>query len=237
VFTEAERAAFKSWAEQFVAVGKERADHQVDAPGLADQTFHGERSNWQRYGNSATFARALAVAAAAVAGERQLRSTLEWNWSHRTAGGRDNGWSALIDGEIIDGTGGETFEGRGRNDIGYGLLGSDALLVVANVAKHAGFRRNLFAFRTPSGDSVLSPFAYYGRYLSDQRPWPSSDGSFSHKEGTAATYRAASEVAFKNAGPALKARLGRVVNFGGPGQRGANYDPYIWVYAALGAGS
>ena len=236
VFTAPERAAFRQWAGQFIAVGKERADHQVDAPGLADQTFNGERSNWQRYGNSATFARALAVAAAAVAGESQLRSTLEWNWSHTTPAGHDNGWASLIDGEIIDGTGGETFEGRSRNDVGYGLLGSDALLVVADVAKHAGFRRNLFTFTTPSGDSVVSPFAFYGRYLADYSKWPASDASFPHKEGTASGYRAATEVALKNASPALKARLRRVVNFGGTAQRGSNYDPYIWVYAGLEAG-
>jgi len=236
-FTEAERAAFKAWAGQFIAVGKERADHQVDSPGLADQTFAGERSNWQRYGNSATYARALAVAAAAVAGDAQLRSTLEWNWRHTTRGGNDNGWASLIDGEIIDGTGGETFEGRGRNDIGYGLLGSNALLVVADIAKHAGFRRDLFAFTTRSGDSVLSPFAFYGKYLSNYSLWPASDGSFAHKEGTASTYRAATEVALRNSPPALKARLRKVVNFGGAAQRGSNYDPYIWLYAGLGAAS
>lgn len=233
VFTKAERAAFRTWAGRFIAVGKERADHQVDSPGLGDQTFEGERSNWQRYGNSATFARALAVAAAAAAGDRQLRSTLEWNWSHTTRAGHDNGWPALIDGEIIDGTGGETFEGRDRNDIGYGLLGSDALLVVADIAKHAGFRRNLFAYTTRGGDSVSSPFAFYGKYLGNERPWPASDKSFSHRDGTAAGYRAASEVALKNGPPALKARLRQVVGFGGPAQRGANYDPYIWLYAGL----
>ena len=236
VFTQSERAGFRKWAEQFIREGERRADQQADSPGQADNVFEGDRSNWQRYGNSATFARALAVAAAAVAGETQLRSALEWNWSHMTRAGNDNGWSALIDGEIIDGTGGETFEGRARNDIGYGLLGSDALLAVADIAKHAGFRRNLFTFTTRHGNSVLAPFAFYGRFLADYSRWPASDGSFPHKEGTAAAYRAATEIALKNSSPALKARLGRVVNFGGPAQRGANYDPYIWLYAALEGG-
>lgn len=236
VFTQSEHVAFRKWAEQFIREGERRADQQVDSPGQADDVFEGDRSNWQRYGNSATFARALAVAAAAVAGDAQLRSALEWNWRHTTRAGNDNGWSALIDGEIIDGTGGETFEGRARNDIGYGLLGSDALLAIADIAKHAGFRHNLFTFTTRRGNSVLSPFAFYGRFLANHTRWPTSDGSFAHKEGTAAGYRAATEIAFKNSSPALRARLGHVVNFGGPAQRGTNSDPYIWLNAALEAG-
>jgi hypothetical protein len=235
VLTPPERDLFKRWAMQFIADGESRADHQVDSPGLADQTFAGETSNWQRYGNSAAFSRALAVAAAAAVGEAELRSALAWNWSHRTPDGRNNGWSRLIDGEIIDGTGGETFEGRGRNDISYGLLGSDALLVVANIAKHAGFRRDLFTFTTPNGDSVLSPFGFYGSYLADQKPWPRSDGSFGRRENVASIYRAATEVALKNGTPALKSQLRPFVSYGGPDRRGANYDPYVWLYGGLQA--
>lgn len=232
-FTASERDGFRRWAKRFVASAESRADHQVDSPGIADVTFEGDTSNWQRYGNSATFSRALAVAAAAAAGPDELRSALAWNWAHRTAGGRDNGWARLVDGEIIDGTGGETFEGRSRNDIGYGLLGSDALLVVADIAKHAGYRQNLFTYKTRGGDSMLSPFAFYAQYLDGRTAWPRSDGSYANSQNVASIYRAATEVALKNATPALRSRLARSVSYGGFAQRGANYDPYVWLYAGL----
>jgi hypothetical protein len=233
VFTAPERSQFTRWAQLFVAEGEARADHQIDAPGLPDQVVGGETSNWQRYGNSQTFSRALAVAAAAVVGGSELRSALAWNWSHRTPGGHDNGWPRLIDGEIIDGTGGETFEGRGRNDISYGLLGSDALLVVADVAKHAGYGRDLFAYTTRRGDSVLSPFAFYGKYLNYRAPWPRSDGAYGRKDSIATIYRAATEVALRNTGPKLRARLAQTVSYGGTTRRGANLDPYVWGYSGL----
>jgi hypothetical protein len=235
VFTNAERDEFVRWAHLFVAIGERRADAQVDSPGLAAQTFNGETSNWQSYGNSHAFSRALAVAAAAVVGGRDLQAALAWNWDHTTPGGRDNGWRRLIEGEIIDGTHGETFEGRGRNDISYGLLGSDALLVVADIAKHAGYPRNLFTYTTRRGDSVVSPFAFYGKYLSYSAPWPRSDGAYGRRDNIASIYRAATEVALKNAGPALRSSLSHSVSYGGPAGRGSNFDPYVWLYQGLEA--
>jgi hypothetical protein len=236
VFSSAERAEFARWAKLFVALGEKRADQQVDLPGLAPQTFNGETSNWQSYGNSQAFSRALAVSAAAVVGGRVFSSALDWNWKHATPGGRDNGWPRLIEGEIIDGTGGETFEGRGRNDISYGLLGSDALLLIADIAQHAGYTRNLFAYTTPNGDSVLSPFAFYGPYLAGATPWPRSDGAYARRDTIGSAYRSATEVALKNAQPLHQAALSRSVNSGGPTRRGSNFDPYIWLYNGLASG-
>lgn len=232
-FTAGERSEFARWAQLFIPIGERRADQQVDSPGIPPQTFDGETSNWQSYGNSESFSRALAVAAAAVVGGRQLQSALSWNWSHTTPGGHDNGWPRLIEGEIIDGTGGETFEGRGRNDISYGLLGSDALLVVADIAKHAGYSHDLFAYTTHGGDSVLSPFAFYGKYLNQRVPWPPSDGAYGRRENIASIYRAATEVALRNSGRSLRPRLAQSVSYGGPSRRGVNFDPYVWLYDGI----
>ncbi len=236
-FTPAERTEFQAWAKLFVAAGEARADTQVDLPGIPPQTYNGDTSNWQSWGNSEAFARALAVAAAAVVGGDTLKAALAWNWQHTTRGGRSNGWQDLIDGETIDGTGGETFEGRARNDISYGLLGSDALLVIADIAKHAGYSRNLFTFTTPHGNSVLLPFRFYGTFLSGTSPWPQSDGSYANRDVRSSGFRAGLEIGADNAGSALKPFLKRVVGTAGPGQRASNFDPYVWLYGAVTATS
>jgi len=232
-FDAQQRAELQRWAALFVPNAQRRADVQVDFPGIPAQTFNGDTSNWQSWGNSAAYSRALAVAAAAVVGGPALTAALAWNWSHRTQGGRANGWTDLIDGEIVDGTGGQTFEGRGRNDLGYALLGSNALLVIADIAKHAGYRRNLFTYKTPRGNSLLLPYRYYAGYLSGKVPWPKDDGAYAKQTDVAARNRASLEIGAENAPAAWRRSLKAVVSTGGPGTRGANFDPYIWLYNAL----
>jgi hypothetical protein len=107
--------------------------------------------------------------------------------------------------------------------------------VVADIAKHAGYPRNLFTYTTRRGDSVVSPFAFYGKYLSYSAPWPRSDGAYGRRDNIASIYRAATEVALKNAGPALRSSLSHSVSYGGPAGRGSNFDPYVWLYQGLEA--
>lgn len=233
VFTSSEQRQFKSWARLFIADGERRADHQVDSPPIPDQTYNGDTSNWQSFGNSEAFSRALAVTAAAVVGGRTLTKVLAWNWDHTTPGGHDNGWATQIDGEIINGTGGETFEGRARNDFDYGLFGTDPLLLIADIAKHAGYSPNLFTFTTSHGNSVLSPLLFYGRYLDSQLPWPKSGASYTRRTQVSVIYRAAVEMGLANAPENLVPALRRIVTFAGPTQRGSSFDPFINLYNAL----
>lgn len=234
-FSASDRAAFASWAHRLVPIAMARADSNRDKPGIPDQTVRGDTSNWQSFGGNAALDRTMAVLAAAAAGPSTLAGALDWNWSHRTPHGTDNGWPAFIDGLIVDGTGGQTFEGVARN-IGYGLIATKGLLLIADVAKHVGYKRNLFLSTTSHGNYLLLPFAYYGPYLDFTRPWPQSDSDYANRFEKAGEYRAAAEIAASNALPktALGRLLRRVVAYGGV-QRGANYDAHIYLYGALTA--
>jgi hypothetical protein len=72
IFTPSERAEFASWAAQFVTRGIASTKHARDDPWVADVVYGDDLTNVARYGNSATWQRAMAVwAAVAVGGETE----------------------------------------------------------------------------------------------------------------------------------------------------------------------
>ncbi|MDQ3380698.1 MAG: alginate lyase family protein [Actinomycetota bacterium] len=238
VFTRAERAQFTSWAAQFVERGRINADYARDRPWVPDVTYGDDRANVAPYGNSATWQRAMAVFAAAVVGGSTLRQTLEWNLQHTTAGGLDYGWDNVLEGLVIDGSGGQLIEERYRSSIEYGQYSWVPLILIANVARNVRFRVDLFEYRTKRhGYTIFSPFPYYAGFLTSSSipdslektvyggaAWPT----------TTARWRAVYEVLYRNASdPKLVKKLHNLVNYGGPRQRGDNYDIRIVGHAAL----
>ncbi len=119
-FSSSERAEFASWAAYFVERGKTNTDYTRDEPWVPDVMYGQDRSNPVPYGNGATWSRAMAIWAAAAVGERTLRNTLEWNFQHTTKAGHDYGWDNLIEGLVIDRSGGRLVEDRYRSSIEYG---------------------------------------------------------------------------------------------------------------------
>ena len=238
LFSADERAQFASWAGAFVERGKRNADYARDHPWVPDVTYGSDRTNPAPYGNSATWQRAMAVWAAAVVGGATLRETLAWNYAHTTEGGRDYGWDDLLEGLIIDGTGGQLTEDRYRTSIEYGHFSWIPTVLIADLARRAGFRVDLFEYRTKRhGYSVFTPVSYYGQYLMRASvPETLEKGQYggSAWPKTAARWRAAYEVLYRNARtPATVKPLRKIVNWGGPAQRGDNYDVYILGYAPL----
>lgn len=238
VLTADERARVRSWAAQWIAVGKRLADDAVDNPWVEAVTVGGRTINPSGYGNSPFGQRAMAVWAAATAGEPHLSETLRWNWQHSTPGGTENGWLRIVDGMLIPGAGGETLEGRLRQSVGYGLYGWSELMLIADVARRAGFGVNLFTAATASGASLLSPVAFYGPILSGARPNPYAaaetfgGGSY---ESALSEYRAVFETAWLNcpAGSPLCAPVAAALATGGDAVRAANDDAHFWRWRAV----
>ncbi len=230
---------FRQWAAAFVPRAMRNVDSSRDQPWVPDVDYGGDVSNPAPYGNSATWQRLMAVWASAVVGGRTLRSTLQWNWQHTTASGRDYGWNNLLEGLIIDGSGGEVVEGRYRSSIEYGHFSWCPLAYIADVAKHAGFAHDLFHSRShPHGYNVLTPVGFYWKYLlSETVPaqleqtqyagstWPSA----------ASRWRAFYELLYRNSAsdPRINNLLVRVLAYGGPKQRAANYDVYLSNFNAV----
>jgi hypothetical protein len=238
IFSTAERAEFRSWAAQFVQRGRINADYARDRPWVSEVTYGSDRTNPVPYGNSATWQRAMAVFSAAVVGGTTLEDTLAWNFQHTTNGGLAYGWDDLLEGLIIDGSGGQVIEDRYRSSIEYGHFSWIPVVLVADLARNAGFRIDLFRYRTMRhGYTVFTPVAYYARFLSKTSiPATLEQSQYGGQSwpATAARWRAAYELLYRNATDAETVRmLRRLVNYGGPGRRGDNYDVYALGHAAL----
>jgi Alginate lyase len=242
-FSATERTEFSSWAAQFVTRGRTSADYARDHPWVPDVTYGEDRANPAPYGNGATWQRAMAVWAAATVGGETLRSTLEWNFQHMTAGARDYGWDDVLEGLVIDGSGGQVIEDRYRSSVEYGHFSWIPLVLIAELARNVGFRVDLFTYKTRRhGYTIFTPLRYYAPFLS-KGSIPSAlertQYGGSSWPMTSARWRSAYEVLYRNAtDPTAVTTLRRVVNFGGPSRRGDNYDIYVLGYAALfGRGS
>lgn len=232
-----ERSAVAAWAQQWIGVGERNADSAKDAPWVDDTHIGSFVANAAPEGNSALGQRAMAMWAAAVAGPQTLRAALAWNWDHVTPGGHRYGWDDVIGHLIIPGTGGETIEGRYRSSVFYGLFGWAELLTVADLARHAGFRIDLFTYRAPGGSTLLSVAPFYAPVLVGSKPNPypgTSEGGGSYDQARA-EYRAVFETAYRNCpdGLAVCRTYRSVVTSGGPKQRGDNYDPHLTRWNAL----
>lgn len=238
VFSDGERAEFRAWAAKFVRRGKENADYARDHPWVPDVTYGDDRTNPAPYGNSATWQRAMAVWASVVVGGRTLQSTLEWNFQHRTAGGNDYGWDNLIEGLVLDGTGGQVTEDRYRSSIEYGHFSWGPTILIADVARRARFRVDLFRYRTERhGYTVFTPVSYYERFLrSDTVPGSLEKTNYGSSgwSTTAARWRAVYELLYRATDDPQQVRtLRALVNWGGARRRGDNFDIYILNHAAV----
>jgi hypothetical protein len=217
VFTPAEKLEFRRWAGRFIARGEANSDFARDEPWIAEAP----------YGNSATWQRAMAVWAAAVAGKRQLARALDWNWSHRTRLGKRYGWSTLLSGAMTES--GMMVEERVRQSVDYGLFTWHPLALIADVAYHAGYPRNLFTVETKSGKSLELAANYYVPYLGGQKSDPYNDPIDWNQ--TVYGYRAVFELAAKRMpdSPAIRS----LVTSQDPNTRGSDWDPLIVGYNAL----
>lgn len=237
-FSPSEAREFTGWAELFVQRGISNSDSARDRPWAADVTYGSETTNAAAFSNSATWQRAMAVIAAAAVGPARLREVLEWNLDHTTAGGNRHGWDELLEGVVLSGTGGQVLEDRLRRSLHYGHFQWMPLVYIADVARRAGHRVDLFTYRTRrNGHSVFEPLAYHGPFLLEETV-PSSLELEQYGGPTwpvtAARWRATYEVLYRNATRADDvARLRGIVNHGGPSRRGDNYDIYVTNFAAL----
>lgn len=230
-FDLAQRAEFRAWAAQFVAKGKRNADSTLDSPWVPDVVYGNDRTNVAAYGNSATWQRAMAVWAAAAVGGATLRSTLDWSFEHTTGGGRPYGWDELLEGLIIDGSGGQVAEDRYRNSIEYGMFSWAPLVLIADVARRAKYRVNLFTYASRRNRyTLLTPLPYYRPFLTSESISPSLEQTAygSDWSKTASRWRSFWEVVYRNVSePKAVKLLRQVVNYGGPERRADNYDIYI----------
>jgi Alginate lyase len=169
----------------------------------------------------------MAVWAAAVAGKEQLTPVLAWNWSHQTADGKDYGWSTLLDGAITGN--GMMVEERVRQSVDYALFTWHPLALIADVAYHAGYPRNLFTVQTESGKSPMLAADYYVPYLNGDKADPYDD-PIDWKQ-TISGYRTVFELAAKRM-PGSNA-LRSLVTSQDSDVRGSDYDPFIVGYNAL----
>ena len=235
-----ERQRVSVWARQWIAVGERSADYARDNPWVPALQIGSFESSEASYGNSAFGQRAMAMWAAAIAGPRYLANALAWNWQHTTAAGREYGWLDVIDHFIIPGTGGETIEGRERKSVGYGLFGWGDLVLIADLAKHAGYERNLFTTPTPTGKNVLSVGPFYGPLLAGSAgyPYASSETFLDYETQTKPEYRAVFETAYKNCPTKnpVCSYFRSAVRAGGPIQRGNNEDFHLMRWNALTSG-
>lgn len=224
--TPAERTQFRAWARTLSAMGRQRVERYMDEPWVPEAP----------YGNSATWSRALAVLGAGVVGGAYLQDTLRWNWSHTTPKGKDGGWRKLVEGAIETPSGRMTEE-RVRSSVDYGLYTWHGLALIADAARRLGFKRDLFTTKTASGKNLLLVSSYYEPYLTKKRPSPHDEAAAhpgAYFDDTLGEYRAATEVALRN-NPTSKV-LQRIVSYGGPSTRGANYDVHITGYNGLTGG-
>ncbi len=219
-----DRQTFVRWASMFVDRGKRQADAARDEPWVP-------QAPW---GNSATWARSMAVLAAAVVGGKTLRNTLAWNWAHTTAAGKDYGWRALIDGVMYPG--GKMVEEDVRQSIFYAMFTLQPLMMIADVARHVGYRHNLWTYHPTASKGILVAVSHYAPYLMGQaNRFP----SYSEPTGrTSADIAAANRSVLESAANAVPTStlLRRIVSYGGPDTRGSNYDPYIVAFNAVTAG-
>lgn len=235
--TSAERTLVSNWARQWINPAESTADSARDSPWVEDTHIGSWTTNAAPYGNSPLGQRAMAMWAAAIAGPSALSTALSWNWQHRTRGGNEYGWLNVIEQSIIPGTGGEMIEGRYRQSVGYGLFGWADLLLIADLAKHAGYPRNLFTTSTPSKKNLLSVGPFYGPLLAGTKPYPydARETHLDYETQTKQEYRAVFETAYKNC-PAKDpvCRYFRLaVTAGGPIQRGNNQDFHTTRWNAL----
>jgi hypothetical protein len=239
VFDSRERSEFTAWAALFVARGKAGTDSARDDPWVPDVTYEGDRTNVAPYGNGATWQRAMAVWAAAATDQSTLRATLDWNLQHRTLKrGLDYGWDDLLEGMVIDGTGGEVCEGRYRSSVHYAHYSWAPLVLIADVSRRAKFRVDLFTYRSRRhGYSVFTPFPYYAHFATSETIAPELERTAyggSAWPDDAARWRVVYEVLYRNASePKLVKQLATAVNYGGPVRRGDNYNIYVLGYGAL----
>lgn len=213
VFTRSEKSEFKAWAAKFVVRGEQLADSARDNPWIPEAP----------YGNGALWPRAMAVVAAGVVGGKTLQSALQWNWQHSTRGGKDYGWSDILD-EAMASDGTMTEEGV-RQSIFYALYTWAPMALIADVARHAGFKPDLWAVKSQSGKNMYLPVVHYAPYLMKQIPSPYGSEQDSRYEGWLAEFRTAMELAHK-AYPGSATALA-IVRFGGDTARGSDYDNHI----------
>jgi hypothetical protein len=234
VFSAAQWSKISAWARQWIKPAELDADSARDHPWVPDDKIGSWTSNEASYGNSPTGQRAMAVWAAAVAGPADLRAALAWNWDHRTPAGHDFGWNDVLDHMFIPGTGGETIEGRDRKSLGYGLYAWSQLLMIADVARHAAWPRDLFTARTPAGNDLLSVAPFYGPLVSGEKPDPYGP-EYSGYSVDKSKYLAVFETLYANcprkdpACPILRRALYRA----GAAARGDAYDPHVLHWNAL----
>lgn len=237
-FTASERATFVSWAAQFVDRAMRNTDDARDNPWVADVSYGGDVSNVAPFGNSATWQRAMAVWSAAIVGGNTLKRALAWNFSHTTRQGKPYGWDDLLEGLIIDGTGGQLVEDRYRTSLEYGNFSWIPLVFIADLARRLHSSYNLFAYATKAHKyTVFTPVAYYGKYLTQDSVPGSLEGTTyggPQWPTTAARWRSTYELLYRNAtDPKVAAQLAWIVQYGGPNRRGDNYDILMVSYGAL----
>jgi hypothetical protein len=237
VFSPAERNEFRAWASQFAAKGMRNADSARDNPWWEDKVYGEDRTNPAAYSNSATWQRGMAVWAAAAVSRAELARVLEWNYAHRTAKGIDYGWDDVLEGLVIDGTGGEVSDGRYRQSLEYGMYAWEPLILIADVARRSRFRVDLFTYATRrNGYSILTPVPYFAPFLMSESVTKDLEKTDYGKDWpkAASRWRAVYEVLYRNASdPSTVKLLRKVVNYGGPQRRGDNYDIYITNFGAL----
>ena len=134
-FSPSEREEFKAWATQLVDKGMDQVEKARDRPWVPEAPW----------GNSATWARSLAVTAAAVVGGDTLQRTLDWNWEHTTPAGNPYGWSTLIEG-VMHPTG-RMIEEDVRESVDYALYTWHPLAIIATVARVTGYEHDLWTAR------------------------------------------------------------------------------------------
>jgi hypothetical protein len=217
-FSPDENRTFRDWAAQFVERGEREADHAMDDPWIP-------QAPW---GNSATWARSLAVAAAAVVGGDTLREALDWNWEHTTEGGHDYGWIELLRGVMQPS--GRMIEEDVRSSVDYALYTWHPLALIAAIADVTGYEHDLWTAEAPSGQTLRRPIEYYAPYLTKQENDP-YEYDQDHLDTLLGEYRAAMETAGRRFPDWTLLR--EIVHYGGDAQRGLNEDVHITGWNAL----
>jgi Alginate lyase len=120
-------------------------------------------------------------------------------------------------------------EERVRQSVDYALFTWHPLALIADVAYHAGYPKNLFTVRTKSGKSLELAADYYVPYLGGQKSDPYNDPIDWNQ--TVYGYRAVFELAAKRMPDSRAIRS--LVTSQDPNTRGSDYDPLIVGYNAL----
>jgi hypothetical protein len=139
---------------------------------------------------------------------------------------------------LIPGTGGETVEGRERQDLGYGLFGWSELLLIADLAKHAGYSRDLFVAGPSPDVNLLAVAPFYTPLLAgDKRPSYPAEAQLSADDYAAeqSRLRSAAETAYANCpvGNPNCRLFQRALDAAGDAARGDSYDPFVKHWNAL----